>query len=258
MYGGVKMFNIYEKDILMNDNILYLFNKSIYEYDMKNGGYNLSKAYNLLPEETLDKLGKYKKDRRTVEIGKLQRSNSEFKNNLQQAFKDARKLFFEANELDINDVISIKKDAIFTTKYCKYQNFLDFIEFRPKNTYSSYIRLNKKVELYYSPIQLDIKGLGDESIEYHRDYMIKFINTFFSKMETDNEVNTLRFLRSFVDKYKNKELDIEYYRRFDRDSYFDIVGDTLQYKDYWQENIDDIDISFNYFEILMKLVKIPL
>ena len=72
---------------MLNDNILYLFNRSIYEYDMKNAGYSLSKAYNLLPNETLDKLGKYKKDRRTIEIGKLQRSDKDFKNNLTHLYK---------------------------------------------------------------------------------------------------------------------------------------------------------------------------
>lgn len=252
------MHNLYIKDNSINDNILYLFNKSIYEFDMKNAGYNLSCAYNLLPVSVIEKLSKYKKDKRTIEIGKLQRMDDKFKNNLQEAFKDARKLFFEANNLDENDIISVKKDAIFTTKYCKNQRFLNYIEFRQKNQYSSYIRLNKKIELYYSPIKMDIKGLGSDSINYHNDYMIKFIKSYFNKMETDTAENTLRHLRSFIDKYKLRELNVEYYRRFDKDPYFDLINDDVKYYDYWDHEKNDLDISFNYFEVLIKLAKIPL
>ena len=36
---------LYKSDTFVNDNIFYLFNKTIYEFDMKNAGYNLSRAY---------------------------------------------------------------------------------------------------------------------------------------------------------------------------------------------------------------------
>ena len=170
---------LYKSDTFINDNIFYLFNKTIYEFDMKSAGYNLSRAYKLLPDEKLIELGRYKKDRRTIEIGNLQRADSEYKESLKKAFEEARRMFFESNNLQADEIISIKKDAIFTTRYCDNQKFLDYIEFRPKNEYSSYIRLNKKIELYYSWDKLDIKGLGYDTIEYHKDYMISFIKLFF-------------------------------------------------------------------------------
>ena len=249
---------LYKSDTFINDNIFYLFNKMIYEYDMKDAGYNLSRAYKLLPESKLEELGRYKKERRTIELGNLQRADSEYKERLKQAFEEARRMFFEANDLETNEIISIKKDAIFTTKRCDFQKFLDFIEFRPKHEYSSYIRLNKRIELYYSPYELDIKGLGDQSIEYHKDYMIKFIKQFFEKMETDEVDKVLGFLRRFIDRYKARELPIEYYRRFDRDPKFDTFDSSLVFYEYWEENKEDLDISYNYNNVLLKLVKIPL
>lgn len=249
---------LYKSDTFINDSIFYLFNKTIYEYDMKSAGYNLSRAYKLLPEDKLEELGRLKKERRSIEIGNIQRANPEYKERLKQAFEEARRMFFEANNLQADEIISIKKDAIFTTKYCDNTKFLDYIEFRPKHEYSSYIRLNKKIELYYSDSQLDIKGLGDEIIEYHKDYMISFIRLFFQKMETDDTSTVLGFMRRFIDRYKKRELPVGYYRRFDRDPRFDTFDDSVKFYEYWEDQKDELDISFNYIEVLIKLIKIPL
>jgi hypothetical protein len=249
---------LYKSDTFVNDNIFYLFNKTIYEYDMKSAGYNLSRAYKLLSEDKLEELGRYKKDRRSIEIGNIQRVNPEYKEKLKKAFEEARRIFFEANNLQANEIISIKKDAIFTTKYCNNTKFLDYIEFRPKNEYSSYIRLNKKIELYYSDLQMDIKGFGEDTIAYHSEYMISFIRLFFKKMETEDNQTVLSFMRRFIDKYKRRELPVGYYRRFDRDPRFDVLDDTVKFYEYWEEHKDELDISFNYMEVLLKLIKIPL
>ena len=249
---------LYNQDLFLNDNIFYLFNKSIYEYDMKNAGFNLTKAYKLLPVSKIEELGRMKKDRRTIEIGKIQRKDDSYKIKLIQAFKEARRMFFEMNELENSDIISIKKDAIFTTKKCNFQKFLEYIEFREKNYYTSYIRLNRKVELYYSERQMDIKGLGKDTIEYHKDYIIHFLHLYFKKMECDEKSNVLDFIRKFIDKYKRRELALGYYRRFDRDPYYQVLNDANKYYEYWEENKDEIDISYNFFEVLIKLAKIPL
>ena len=249
---------LYESDTFINDNIFYLFNKTIYEFDMKEAGYNLSIAYKLLPSDKIEELGRMKKDRRKIEIGKLQRDDKEYKEQLAKAFQEARRMFFEINNLQVDEIISIRKDAIFTTRYCEYQKFLDYIEFRPKNEYSSYIRLNKKVELYYSQDKMDIKGLGDETINYHKDYMIHFIRLFFQKMETEDSATVLGFMRRFIDKYKRRELPIGYYRRFDRDPRFDTYDDSIKFYEYWEDQKEDLNIKFNYIEVLIKLIKIPL
>ena len=249
---------LFQNDTFINNNIVSLFNTSIYEYDMKNAGYNLSRAYNLLPEDTLNKLGKLKKENRTVRIGKLQRNDENYKKKLKEAFKEARRMFFEANELEDNDIISIKKDAIFTTKECKNQKFLKYIDFREKHKYSSYIRLGRKIEFYYAHNTLDIKGLGEESINYHKDYMLKMIGLFFYKMESSEMKDVIIFMRNFIDSYKYYKLPVDFYRRFAVDSFYTEkeTGDTFY--EYWEEDKEKLDINYNYFEVLVKLIKIPL
>lgn len=252
------MENIWEKDTFLNDNIIYTFNKDIIEYDMKEAGFSLIQEYGLLPNDTISQLKKMSKDKRKIQIGKIQIKNEDLKTNLKLAFQDARHSFFVMNDLDENDVISIKKDAIFVIKYCSHQEIGKHINFRPKHYYSSYIRLGKRLELYYSPDDFSVKGIGDERIKLHNEYMIKFLRLYFKKMETSDSKTVIDFTRSFIDKYKSRELALGFYRNFNEKSDFTIIGDDNKYMQYWEDEKDQVDISYNYFNILLKLIKIPL
>ena len=66
-------------------------------------------------------------------------------------------------------------------------------------------------------------------------------------METTSDTEVLEFLKRFIDKYKRKELEEGYYRRFDANSNFEIMPDS-----------EEINISYNFNHILLKLVQIPL
>lgn len=253
------MDKIWKQDTFVNENIPFLFNKEIIEYDMKDAGFSLTQEFELLDKNDIDKLGKLKKDRRKVEMGKIERDNSEYRDSKKEAFKLARQMFFEANELEISDIISIKKDAIITTKMCSQQNFGKYILFRPKNLYTSYIQLRKRLEFYYSPDKLDIKGISDDVLKLHEDYMIKFIKLFFHKMETENDTTVIDFMKRFITKYKRKELEVGYYRNFNHESNYTLINNfTDSFMDYWEDSKDDLDISYNFHEILLKLIQIPL
>jgi hypothetical protein len=177
---------------------------------------------------------------------------------LSESFKDVRKLFFEFNNLETTDIVSIKKDAIFVKKRCDVQKFGDYINFRPKNYYSSYINLGKRLEFYYGK-ELDVKGISDENLELHREYMIDFIKKFINRMETESALDVITFTKRFIDKYKRKELAIGYYRTFDSRSKYMMLDETEGlYQNYFEEDKDDVDITYNYFNILLKLIQIPL
>jgi len=259
--GGDIMINneLWKRDSFINENIPFLFNKEIIEYDMKDAGFSLTQEFKLLDKSMIDKLEKYKKDKRKIEMGKIERDNSEYRDAKKEAFKLARQMFFEANELEIDDIISIKKDAIITTKRCTQQSFGEFILFRPKNFYTSYIQLGKRLEFYYSPSQLDVKGINDEILELHKDYMLKFIKLFFNKMETEDDITVIEFMKRFITRYKRKELEVGYYRQFNHESNFILLdNDTDTFMDYWEDSKDELDISYNFHEILLKLIQIPL
>ena len=251
--------DLYKHDHYISHQLPYIFNREIIEYDMRDGGFSVSKEYNLLTESEIEKYEKYRKQTRTVELGKKQRKDKIYTEGLKDGFMKARKAFFEANEINIEDVISIKKDAIFIARAggCKYTKVGKYIEFREKHSYSSYIQLPRNLEIYYSPNGTDVKGISDEKIQAHKDYCISFINDFCNKMETNKPYQVLGFLRRFSDKYKRRELPVGYYREFNVMSKFRAMDGT-EFDEYWEDGAEDLNITYNFFNLIIKLIQIPL
>ncbi len=252
------MTDLWKHDNFINENYFYLVNKEITEYDMKEGGFSLVQEYNLLDEKTITELKKMGKEKRKIQLGKIQRSDEIFKEKLKKAFQYARKLFVENNNLEDDDILSIKKDAIITTKYCPNHQVGKFVDFRPKHDYTSYIKLDTRLEIYYSPYDFAVKGIGDEMLAYHENYMIKFIKSYFNKLETSATEDVIEYVRNFIDRYKSLDLDVGYYRNFNIKSDYTIINDDTSYMTYWEDQKSDIDISYNYYNLLLKLIKVPL
>ena len=254
---------IYKKDTFLNKNIFYLFNREIVEYDMEDAGFSLIQEFGLLPDKEIERLKKKGKQKRKIAIGIIQKNDKKFRTDLKEAFSMARESFFISNGLEEEDVISIKKDAIFTKRRCEVEKVGSYINFRKKHEYTSYILLGTKkgkpLEIYYGPFDFAVKGISDSLLAYHEDYMIDFMKRFFSKMQTSDKTSVLQFMRRFVDKYKRRALEMGYYRNFNIVSDFTIINEPdVVYMDYDSSAIEDIDISYNYFNILLKLLKIPL
>lgn len=250
------MSELHLRDLWKNSNVPYLFNRIITEYDMERAGLNLIREYQLLPDSTIKKLQAMGKHDCDVSIGNLQRKNKEFAKQLSEAFATARKEFYHRNGLDEEHIISIKKDAIFTSKECNHQRIGTHINFRVKNQYTSYMKIGRapEMELFYQYSTIDVKGMSDEVQELHNDGFLKFFLTFFHKAETEPGERILRFLRTTIDRYKNLSLPLEYYREFNsRSSYVLLNGES--YGEYWEEEKENLDIHYNY-EILCNLCKI--
>lgn len=250
--------SLWKNDNFLNRNIMFLFNKEITEYDMKEAGFSLIQEFKLLPESKIAYLKKFGKDERKIKIGDMQRENEQLRNGMKDAFAQARKDFMEFNKLEPNDIITVKKDAIITSKICKHTEIGKYINFRPKHSYTSYIQLGKRLEVYYSPYDFAVKGIGDDKLVYHEDYMIHFLKLFFKKMESEDRTTVIGFTRRFIDKYKRRELEVGYYRQFDAKSEFHVLGSDDKYMEFWEEDKDELDISYNFLNVLIKLIKIPL
>ena len=251
--------HLYEKDQYSSQDILFLFNKEIIEYDMKDAGFSIIKEFGQLPDYIIEKLEKLPKDMRKKQIGNIQRDDKEFTEIHKEGFKKAREAFFFENDLEDIDIISIKKDAIFVTKECKKQKVGKYINFRQKNKYSSYIRINMKyhLEFFYNINQLDVKGVSDEKLSLHDNYMLEFIRSFMRKMETSSDENVIEWLKRFIDKYKRKELEVGYYRELNPTSrYRSIQGDTFE--EWLEDDLQELDIHWNFTNIILNLIQIPL
>lgn len=245
------MSELYKRDLYLTDT-MSLFGTDIYEYDIHHAGMSISREYQLLPEEVLDEVEKTAKDKKEIAVllGKLQRKDQKFKEGLAKGFVRARKEFFESNELEDCQIISIKKDAIFTTCECKHQQFGEIV-FVGKHHYTSFLQIGK-LEFYYDSDkdELDVKGIDDKDLEYVKDGIPNFIKKFFYKMEFEGKEATKHFIRSFSDSYKRLELDPEYYRSFDRNHNFVTWDEETMYTDIGPDLLPSINIGYNYLNII--------
>jgi hypothetical protein len=245
---------LYEKSLYLNKDIPYLFSNDIIEYDIQSAGFNICREFKLLPVETLNRLEAMGKLERSIELGYIQKADSEFTIQLNNGFKEARKLFFEANHIKNNDILSIKKDAIYVLKVCNNTNF-GHIKFVPKNKYSSYIYLNK-LEFYIGNEKMDIKGIHTNKLELHREYMLSFIYDILKSIESSH---TKRFsinkLVKFSNNYKSKKLDINFYRELNTVSKYRLKDTVNKRKIYLDDiqDINEIDISYNLINYIIPM-----
>ena len=256
------MSDLYMKDTYLNTEIEYLTNRSIIEYDLKSANTSLCKEYELLPSDEIEKIESLDKKKRVVRIGLLQRKDKSFKEKLSASFIDIRKRFFEANHIEDKQILSIKKDAIFTIGEVEETDF-GFCHFVEKNRYTSYLYIKNafnRFEFYYSSDgKLDIKGLGDEAYALHKEYLISFFKQIFFHMENSSPQTLYRYLSRFATKYKKRELDIGYYREFTQNSIFHLMDHEETYSDSqyipYEDREKHVDIDYNFSQVIMPLVR---
>lgn len=247
---------LYNKHNYLNKDVEYIISNEIIEYDIQSAGFNLMKKYKLLDEHKIKYLESLEKKQRQIQIGLYQREDRTLVKRLNEKFVEARKLFFQDNELQDNDILSIKKDAIVTTKRCFNTQF-DNIVFSEKNIYTSYYYLNN-YEFYYNHNGIDVKGISDDLLELHREYMLDFLYNFFRMNELSRRKQVIDLIKDFSYFYKEKQLDIEYYRELNTQSLFKI-NDRLFGEKVGIKNTKDkstIDIGYNYMNYVVPLISI--
>lgn len=250
---------LYEKTIYLNKDIEYLFNCEIREYDMEHAGLSLLKEYKLVPESKIAQLEKMEKEPRNKEIGMLQRNIQGLAKALNESFVLARKQFFEANNIEDSEVLSIKKDAIFIIKrLCKKTTFGN-INFRLKNQYLGYLYLNK-TEFYYkdADTDLEVKGLNEDTVKLHQGYMLDFLKDVFTVTLHSERRSIIHFLTSFIKSYRNNELAYGYYRELNNDAFYKVKSEDeiIAISNIDEDENPQLDITYNYFMYLVPLANI--
>lgn len=251
--------NLYKYDKYLDDNVDYIFNKEITEYDIKSAGLNIIKKFKLMDDKKIDYLSGLEKLHRDIIIGKMQRQDKDFSKKLIDGFKECRRLFFEANDIEDDDVLSIKKDAIFLLRHVNNTQF-DNIKFVNKNEYISYIKLDK-YEIYHNKGLLHVKGINDDILKLHDDGINKFLDMFFIMMESEpNEKKIKKFLSEFAYEYKNRLLPINFYREFNEKSLFktniNFQSGLSSYLTNVGKDFNELDISYNYLNVIRPLISI--
>ena len=233
-------------------NLGYLFNNYIREYDISKANINILFAKGVINQELYTKL--YHSDRmyRQVYIGKMIQSNEKVQEILNQGLIEYKQKFFEANDINDSDIISIKNDAIFILNKIPQVLTFDNVTFVHKNTYTSFMKINE-LEFYYGADMnnevIDIKGIKDTDLEmYHMDFL-NIVIYFFRHIQMNGSEIALQYITSIIHSYVNLTLPIGVYRRFNSSNDFTLSGLTVAYgisslPDTIQ-NKRSIDISYN-------------
>lgn len=199
----------------------------------------------------IEDLERMDKTDRVVAFGKYMRDSENLKYEFKSALVDIRKIFFINNDLVDSDIISIKKDAIFTTKSCDNTQFghCNFVE---KNKYSSALLL-PKYEIYYNKEKIDIKGISDTAYD-RLEVIINWLKELFEVIEEKGVSVALSKTISLYDNYKHKKLPDGFYVTFNSASSF-VFHDISELAED-ATNMDVIDIRFNLEHLLIPVIEI--
>lgn len=246
-----------ERQNFLNKDILYLKNVSITEWDMHSAVLSIMKQHKLIPENIAEELSKLPKLDRNIRIGKLQIGNDKLKDEINKLLKEYIRTFAKINKIDLGNILSIKKDALFIVNQYPTQTKFGEIEFVAKHTYTSYIYLNKK-EFYYNSLlnEIDVKGINDELIEKCHG-IISDIKSLLNKSESLPIEDFFKVIQKYRSDYLNRKLPIESYRSlatglFKTNSRREFEFDQLDDND---ENKKILNISDNYIGYILPLIQ---
>jgi len=244
----------------------YIISSYIREYDISKANANILLLKGAISKEQYDYLISLDSNSRYISVGLLQKNNPDISTCLKEGIKEMRYLFLTSNNLTMNDILSIKNDAIFIINKVPMITKFDNIEFVNKNIYTSFYKLGVgKIEIYYlydmvnNIEHIDVKGIKDEKIALHENYFLEFLLVLFNSAQMESLRDTINLLITFYESYLKLELDIGYYREFNAESLFSIkrIGVSSVYKaDFLGEDSKSyIDISCN-LNILRELIGI--
>lgn len=239
--------------------ISYLTNVFIYEYDISKANINILFTKGIIDETTYNFLYEAQRMVRQVYIGKLCKDTA-ISNILKAGIIEAKKMFFEANNIEDRNVLSIKNDAVFLINTKPQITKFELIEFKEKNVYTSFFKLgNMEYYYYYSNITkeeyIDIKGISDSALEMHKNYFLQLIKDIFYSIQINGPEISLRMIKDYYNDYIRLNLPVEHYRRFDSGSMFHFkfisgIGTGYSIASISEDEKSLIDISYNLSIIL--------
>lgn len=241
---------LYRKHNYLNKEIKFIRSGNIIEYDMRNAGLEILNKNGIIKDNYYEELMELEKKERSIVIGKFLRTNPLANEFLIKSFISIRKEFIEINNIDNNDILSIKKDAIFLIDKEVYNLDLEKgYKFIKKNDYQTYINL-MNIEFYYNIFEdiLDVKGMKSKSKEIHEDYLLKDLKKILFLSYNNDLDNIFIYLAKLKDKYVRKELDIHYYFDINKSNYVMQLMDILYYiseEEIEKEYLNDLLITTN-------------
>ncbi len=201
-----------EKMLSYNENIQFVFNKNIVEYDMKAASVSICERFNLLNKDIIEELKLLPKEKRTKRMGLMQRDNPEFSKALIEGIKNIREQFLNDNNINNDNIISLHSDAIIFINNKQIKNNIEGVEFINKNTWNSYIRYNK-IEMFYNDDIITYKGIPLSMLNNHTLGINKYLCNIFKMIEC-YDTSIIDYINKFQQNYLQDKLPDYYYIPF--------------------------------------------
>lgn len=219
---------LYEKTNYISG-LKFIFSNYIREYDLSKANINVLYSKGAIDTSLYNKLMVASREERQTTIGLLELEDRNITKIKADGIVEAKKMLFEANDIQDSDVLSIKNDAVFIIgRSLKHTKFGDYIDFKLKNTFMDFVYLNG-IEVYYGydritgEENIQTKGLGKKGY-LHKDFMIDFIIYIISEIESGNITSAVSSYTDFFNDYTTGKLDIGYYREFNSASMYSIIN----------------------------------
>lgn len=232
-----------------------LIDTQIRVYDISKANISVLRQAGVISQDEYDYLYNADKLEREVYVGKLQGNRPEASKILADGIINAKRLFFEANNIDDNDVLEINNDAVYLigTKPVPVQQVQPLVYFKLAELYTSFYKVKDIRYYYYANLMdrteyLNPKGLG-KAAPLHEAYMLDFLKELFYTAQFQGVQEALKLLSIFYNNYIAGQLDLNYYRNLNPASRFNIKSFD-KYASYQTDivtplNVRLIDRSYN-------------
>lgn len=232
------------------------------EVDMASAGLSVIKSERLLPPATIARIEALPKAKQSVAIGMIStsREHKQLANVITAGIKLRVEAILDANRIDIDRVLSVKRDAVFVTgPQPSLLHLNDGTEFKIKSSYTSFVKLDT-VEVYAVPTRglADLKGIPKEKRPLHEAFITRLVLDTLALLEKNNAIEAAKILQQFRRDYVERRLPLGFYREFNSSSMFTVsVGNALFAIDGLGDDIkpDSVDITFNLRNVIIALAK---
>ena len=236
-----------------NSSYNLILNSFIREYDISKANINALYSRGVIDKPTYDNLYNSDKFIREKTIGLMIKQDQNIYKEIQNGIMNAKYQLITQNDIDLEDIVSIKNDAVFVKNRKLNYTAFGLMDFKLKNTYTIYMKINRYEFYYYynsfnREEKLDVKGISDDKLIIHKNYFIDFLLALFNTLQIDGIISAVNMIQNFSMAYIRRELPLDYYRKFNSESNFDLLyeGNVWSTVNISNKDINIIDIRYNY------------
>ncbi len=256
-----KYSELYEK-VTYTTSLPVIINK-IYEYDIHSANISAFRDSGKFADSMIDKLESLPKADREKAVGKMIRRNKDIYKIISKGIKHAKKMLFSANGITDGEIVSIKNDAVFIAGRTLKETTFGPYEFRLKNTYAMYIKIEGN-EYYYDKRhkRIDIKGVNDTvlSDQDHKEGILIFLQKVFDYIILDQRDELRKYLISFVSEYKSKTLPHQYYKELNDSNIYrtqiEVSGFSYNMSEMGDSLLSIVNGIYNYTKIILPIIRL--